>query len=162
MKTVLILCTGNSARSILAECLINRLGASEFHAVSAGSMPAGQVNPLALELLDREGFDTGGLRSKSWDEFDGRNAETDPIDIVITVCDSAAAETCPVWPGAPLTAHWGIPDPAAVTGDRALQRAAFDTAYKTLTEKIARFVNLPWAQLDKNALHDELRKIGET
>lgn len=162
MKTVLFLCTGNSARSILAECLMNRLGKGRFHAVSAGSMPAGKVNPVALELLDSLDHDTSGLRSKSWDEFAARGADTSKIDFVFTVCDSAAAEPCPVWPGEPVTAHWGLPDPAAVEGSDAEKRVAFLDTYKALSRRIEAFVNLPMDSLDRLAMRRALARIGKS
>jgi protein-tyrosine-phosphatase len=130
---VLFLCTGNSARSILAEALLNRDGGGRFHAFSAGSFPKGAVHPMALEVLREGGFATAGLRSKSWDEFAGAGAP--PLDLIVTVCDNAAGETCPVWPGHPARAHWGIADPAAVQGDG--QRAAFEEAYRLLDTRIA-------------------------
>lgn len=160
MKTVLFLCTGNSARSILAECLMNRLGKGRFHAVSAGSMPAGTVNPFAVELLKSLGYDTSALRSKSWDEF-GTAAAAD-IDFVFTVCDSAAAETCPVWPGEPVTAHWGLPDPAAVEGSDAEKQVAFLDTYKALSRRIEAFVNLPMDSLDQLAMRRALARIGKS
>ena len=131
---VLVLCTGNSARSILGEVLFNVLGKGRFIAHSAGSKPAGQVNPFALELLQQQGLATEGLRSKSWDEFAATGAPE--FDFIFTVCDNAAGETCPVWPGKPATAHWGIPDPAAVAGDDAAKRAAFRKAYDQLARRI--------------------------
>ena len=130
---VLFLCTGNSARSILAEALLNRDGGGRYRAFSAGSHPKGAVHPMALEILRDGGFPVAGLRSKSWDEFAG--AEAPPLDIIVTVCDNAAGETCPVWPGHPARAHWGIADPAAVEGDG--QRAAFEEAYRLLETRIA-------------------------
>ena len=132
-RNVLFLCTGNSARSILAEALLNRDGGGRFRAVSAGSFPKGAVHPMALEILREHGFPTDGLRSKSWDEFAVAGAP--PLDLIVTVCDNAAGETCPVWPGHPARAHWGIADPAAVEGDG--QRAAFEEAYRLLETRIA-------------------------
>ena len=155
---VLILCTGNSARSILGEVLFNVLGKGRFIAHSAGSEPAGRVNPHALELLKQQGFGTEGLRSKSWDEFAGHGAPE--IDFIFTVCDNAAGETCPVWPGKPATAHWGIPDPAAVEGDDATKRAAFRKAYDQLARRIQLFMSLPIEKLDKLALKEKLAEIG--
>ena len=158
-ETVLFLCTGNSARSILAECVLNTMAAGRFRAVSAGSQPAGTVNPFALELLDSKGLDTGGLYSKSWDAF-AEHAGGQDIDIVITVCDSAAAETCPVWPGHPLSAHWGLPDPAAVTGSDADKRVAFEAVFDALEARIAAFLDLDWTQLDRATRRAELQRIG--
>ena len=135
-RNVLFLCTGNSARSILAEALLNRLGDGRWRGFSAGSFPKGEVHPMALQLLDERGFPTGGLRSKSWDEFAGGDAP--PLDLIVTVCDNAAGETCPVWPGHPARAHWGIADPAAVEGEG--QRAAFEEAYRQLESRIAAFL----------------------
>jgi arsenate reductase len=155
---VLVLCTGNSARSILAEVLFNVLGKGKFIAHSAGSKPAGRVNPFALELLQQQGFSTEGLRSKNWDEFAAPGAPQ--IDFIFTVCDNAAGETCPVWPGKPATAHWGIPDPAAVTGDDAAKRAAFRKASEQLARRIQLFLNLPIASLDKLTLKEKLAEIG--
>jgi protein-tyrosine-phosphatase len=156
---VLFLCTGNSARSILAECLLNRLGHGRFQALSAGSRPTGAVHPLALELLDREGFDTATLRSKSWDEF--ANAGAAPIDLVVTVCDAAAGEACPLFDGAPIRAHWGIPDPAACTGDDRQKRKAFRKAYRQLERRITEFVDLPFDALDDTTLTSTLDRIGK-
>jgi arsenate reductase len=156
---VLVLCTGNSTRSILAEVLINELGKGVFRAFSAGSQPAGRVNPGAIDKLEREGLATTGLASKSWERFSGPGAPD--IDIVITVCDNAASEPCPVWPGGPVTVHWGIPDPAAVTGDDAERRAAFDAAYAALKRRIDEMVGLPVETLSREALAQALATIHE-
>ncbi len=155
---VLILCTGNSARSIMAEAILNREGADRIHAFSAGSQPNGLPNPHALSLLKDHGYDTDGLRSKSWDEFGGQGAPK--MDIIVTVCDSAAGETCPFWPGHPLVAHWGIPDPAAVKGTDAEKRAAFMEAYRRLGARISAFVNLDLETLDLSTLKQRLAEIG--
>ena len=155
---VLVLCTGNSARSILGEALFNALGKGRFIAHSAGSKPAGQVNPFALELLKQQGFGTEGLRSKSWDEFAVPGAPE--FDFIFTVCDNAAGEACPLWLGKPATAHWGIPDPAAVTGDDATKRAAFRKASEQLARRIQLFMNLPIEKLDKLVLKEKLAEIG--
>jgi protein-tyrosine-phosphatase len=155
---VLFLCTGNSARSIMAECILNRLGRPTFRAFSAGSMPKGEVNPYALNRLQVENFDTGDLRSKSWEEFAGAGAP--PLDFVFTLCDSAASEPCPVWPGQPMTAHWGLPDPAAVKGRDAVKHAAFADTMRMLSNRISRFLNLPLAKLDRLSLQQRLREIG--
>ena len=155
---VLVLCTGNSARSILGEVLFKTLGKGKFKAYSAGSKPAGKVNPGALELLHQQGLGTEGLRSKSWDEFAAPGAPE--IDFIFTVCDNAAGETCPVWPGKPATAHWGVPDPAAVQGDDANKRAAFRKAYDQLARRIQLFINLPIEKLDKLTLKEKLAEIG--
>lgn len=157
---VLILCTGNSARSILAEALVNRLGQGRFVAHSAGSFPKGQVHPAAIALLKSLGYTTDGFRSKSWDEFAGPDAL--PLDFVITVCDNAAAEVCPIWPGGPLTAHWGVPDPAAVEGSAGEIARAFDEAYRSLERRVSKFVDLPIARLDKASLKQRLDAIGLT
>ena len=154
---VLVLCTGNSARSILGEVLFNALGKGKFKAYSAGSKPAGKVNPGALELLQQQGFSTEGLRSKSWDEFAAPGVPE--IDFIFTVCDNAAGETCPIWPGKPATAHWGIPDPAQVEGDVA-RRAAFRKAYEQLARRIQLFMNVPIEKLDKLTLKEKLAEIG--
>lgn len=156
---VLFLCTGNSARSILAEAVMNRIGAGRLRGYSAGSRPTGAPNPFALALLQREGIDTGFARSKSWDEFEGEGAPK--MDFVFTVCDSAAAEECPYWPGKPMTAHWGLPDPAAVEGSDAEKALAFAETYRALTRRIQAFVSLPLASLDKLALQSRLKDIGE-
>jgi arsenate reductase len=156
---VLVLCTGNSARSIMGEVLFNALGKGRFIAYSAGSKPAGRVNPFALELLQQRGHDIAGLRSKSWDEFAAPGAPQ--IDFIFTVCDNAAGETCPFWPGKPATAHWGIPDPAGVAGDDEAKRAAFRRAYDQLARRIQMFMNLPIQKLDKLVLKQKLAEIGQ-
>lgn len=155
---VLVLCTGNSARSILAEVLFNTLGKGRFIAHSAGSKPVGRVNPLALELLQQQGHSIVGLRSKSWDEFAALGAAH--LDFIFTVCDNAAGETCPLWPGRPATAHWGIPDPAQVEGGDEVKRDAFRRAENQLARRIQLFMNLPIAALDKLALKQKLAEIG--
>lgn len=155
---VLFLCTGNSARSILAEALLNHWGKGRFRAFSAGSFPKGQVHPLAIELLQWTNLPTQGLRSKSWDEFAAPDAP--PIDFVITVCDNAAGEACPVWPGKPMTAHWGVADPAAVEGD-AEKGGAFRKALAELEARIKLFVNIPIESLDRKALEQAVRGIGQ-
>ena len=147
MKSVLFLCTGNSARSILAEAYLNHAGRGRFSAHSAGSHPAGRVNPVALELLRETGLPTAGARSKSWDEF--ARPDAPKIDFVVTVCDSAAAEVCPVWPGHPVKAHWGVPDPAAVEGTDEQKRRAFKDALTTLSRRIDLFLALPAEKLDE-------------
>lgn len=157
---VLFLCTGNSARSILAESLLNQQGGGRFRAFSAGSHPAGQVNPLALDLLEKNHFPTGELRSKPWDEF--ARPEAPQLDFVITVCDKAAGEVCPVWPGQPLTAHWGIPDPVAVEGSDEQKRHAFVHAMNQLQRRVSMFVSLPFATLDRMKLQQAVREIGKT
>lgn len=155
---VLVLCTGNSARSILGEVLFNTLSKGKFVAYSAGSKPAGRVNPFALELLQQQGFSTEGLRSKSWDEFAAPGAPE--FDFIFTVCDNAAGEACPLWLGKPATAHWGIPDPAAVSGDDAAKRAAFRKASEQLARRIQLFMSLPIESLDKLTLKEKLADIG--
>ena len=155
---VLFLCTGNSARSILSEAILNREGAGRFRAFSAGSQPKGEVHPFALDLLRNQNYPTGDLRSKSWEEFAGPRA-TD-LDFVFTVCGNAAQETCPVWPGQPMTAHWGVADPAAAEGSEAERRVAFSEAFRMLSNRISIFVNLPIASLDKLTLQKHLREIG--
>ena len=156
---VLFLCTGNSARSILAECVLSRLGQGRFRAFSAGSFPKGEVHPYALELLQRQNYRTEQLRSKSWNEFAGPGRE--PLDFVFTVCDNAAGEVCPVWPGQPMTAHWGMPDPAAAQGNEAERRLAFADAMRMLYNRLGIFVNLPLASLDKLSLQSRLHSIGK-
>jgi len=155
---VLFLCTGNSARSILAECLFRELGKGNFRAFSAGSYPKGEVHPLALRLLSEQGISTKGLRSKSWDEFAKPGAPV--MDFVFTVCDQAAGEVCPVWPGQPVTGHWGIPDPAAAGGTEAHRMLAFRNAFRTLEQRIKLFLSLPLASLDRIALKREVDAIG--
>jgi arsenate reductase len=156
MLNVLFLCTGNSARSILAEAILAADGAGRFAAFSAGSQPAGKVNPLALDTLAARGYPAHGFSSKSWNAF----AQEPAFDLIITVCDSAAAETCPVWPGRPVSAHWGIPDPAAVTGGDAERRAAFALAFERLKRRIDRMLALPIGALTPEALRAELQAIG--
>jgi len=157
---VLFLCTGNSARSIIAESVLRSVGAGRFDAYSAGSQPTGRVNPYALELLAQSGLHTDGLRSKSWDEFARPGAPT--LDFVFTVCDNAAGEVCPVWPGQPMTAHWGIPDPAAVDGDEAAKRKAFADACHTLLHRIRIFASLPLDKLDRLSLQRRLDDLGRS
>lgn len=156
---VLFLCTANSARSILGEAIINKLGKGRFKGFSAGSQPRGEVNPHSIKLLEKLGHDTSFARSKSWDEFAEDGAEQ--MDFIFTVCDSAAAETCPIWPGHPATAHWGVPDPAAVEGTEAEIGAAFGDAYRMLERRISAFLSLPLASIDKLALKQKLSDIGK-
>jgi len=155
---VLFLCTGNSARSILAEAILNRAGKGRFRGFSAGSQPKTQVNPHTLNLLRHLGYDTSALRSKSWHEF--AVADAPPLDFVFTVCDNAAGETCPFWPGQPMTAHWGIPDPAAAEGSEAEIAAAFNDAYRMLERRIQLFLALPIDKLDRMVLTKRLKDIG--
>jgi protein-tyrosine-phosphatase len=155
---VLFLCTGNSARSILAESILNKIGAGKFHAYSAGSQPKRKVHPEALRLLDSLQYETAGLRSKAWTAFAAPGAPA--LDFVFTVCDNAAGEACPLWPGQPMTAHWGIPDPAAVTGSPAEVALAFKDAYRMLERRIAVFAALPIAALDRLTLKRKLDEIG--
>ena len=158
LYNVLFLCTGNSARSILAEAILNKEGAGRFRAFSAGSFPRGKVHPAALNLLGELGYSTDGFRSKSWDELATLGAP--PLDFVFTVCDHAAGEVCPVWPGQPMTAHWGIEDPAAVEGDG--QAQAFRNAYYALQRRIQLFLALPLESIDQMSLQTRLREIGRT
>lgn len=158
-KNVLFLCTGNSARSILAECALNRLGQGRFKAYSAGSQPTGVVNPHAIDLLQRHNFSTDGLRSKNWDEFAAPGAPQ--LDFIFTVCDNAAGEVCPIWPGKPISAHWGVPDPAAVTGDYETKMAAFFDAFRQLSNRISVFTELPVGSLDQTTLQKRLDGIGK-
>jgi arsenate reductase len=160
MKNVLFLCTGNSARSILAESYLNLAGKGRFVAYSAGSHPAGKVNPFAVELLRKNRIPTDGMRSKSWDEFAVHGAPK--LDFVFTVCDNAAGEACPLWPGQPITAHWGVPDPAAVEGSDDVRRKAFLRAYAELSNRINLFLNLPLDKVDRLVLQRKLREIGKT
>jgi arsenate reductase len=157
---VLFLCTGNSARSILAESLINLWGRGRFKGYSAGSHPKGAVHPFALELLKQVKLPTEGLRSKSWDEFAAPGAP--PLDFVFTVCDNAAGEACPYWPGQPVTAHWGVPDPAAVEGSDADKWVAFRAAFQALENRIKLFTSLPIATIDRMTLKEHLDAIGKT
>ena len=157
---VLFICTGNSARSILAEAILNREGRGRFRAFSAGSHPKGAVHPYALDLLRRTNHPVAELRSKSWDAFVAPGAP--PLDFAFTVCDNAAGEVCPVWPGQPMTAHWGLPDPAAVEGNEAEKRAAFAEAYRMLASRISIFASLPLAALDRLSLQKRLDEIGRT
>ncbi len=156
---VLFICTGNSARSIMAEAVLNRAGRGRFHAFSAGSQPKGQVHQYAIDLLKRLHYDVSGARSKSWAEFTGPNAPK--LDFAFTLCDDAAAETCPVWPGQPMTAHWGMPDPAAATGTEAEIRFAFADTMRMLTNRINIFVSLPMKSLDLLTLQKQLDAIGK-
>ena len=156
---VLFLCTGNSARSILAEAFLNSAGGGRFRAYSAGSHPAGKVNPYALELLKKNRLGTESLRSKSWDEFAKPGAPE--LHFVFTVCDNAAGETCPFWPGQPVTAHWGVPDPAAVEGTDEQKRKAFLDAFTQLSTRIRLFLNLPIERLERHSLEKHLREIGK-
>src|SRR5438067_258228 len=155
---VLFLCTGNSARSIMAEAILNKLGAGKFRAYSAGSQPKGRVNPHTIQLLQSLGYDTSGFRSKSWNEFAKLGAP--PLDFAFTVCDNAAGETCPVWPGQPMTAHWGIPDPADAKGNAAEIALAFKDSYRMLNQRISIFASLPLRPLDQMSLQKKLRDIG--
>ena len=155
---VLFLCTGNSARSVLAEAILNKIGAGKFRAYSAGSQPKGDVNPGTIRLLQSLGYETGTFRSKSWNEFARPGAPE--IDFIFTVCDDAAGETCPVWPGKPMTAHWGVPDPAAANGNPSEIAAAFNDAYRMLHRRIEIFAALPIASLDAMTLQARLRDIG--
>ncbi|HTV80207.1 MAG TPA: arsenate reductase ArsC [Steroidobacteraceae bacterium] len=158
--SVLFLCTGNSARSILAESLMNHWGRGRIRAYSAGSHPKGTVHPIALELLRQTGMPTAGLRSKAWDEFAAPGAP--PIDLVITVCDNAAGETCPLWPGHPVKAHWGVPDPAAAEGSDLQQWSAFRGAFRALENRIQLFLSLPLESLDRVNFKDRVDAIGLT
>ena len=156
--SVLFLCTGNSARSIIAETILNKVGAGKFRAYSAGSQPKGKVNPHTIRLLRDLGYDVSGFRSKSRDDF--AKSGGPKFDFVFTVCDNAAAETCPVWPGQPMTAHWGIPDPAEATGSEAEVALAFKEAYRLLNQRIGIFVSLPLRSLNQLTLQHKLREIG--
>jgi arsenate reductase (thioredoxin) len=154
----LFLCTGNSARSIMAEAILNKLGAGKFRACSAGSQPKGQVHPETLRLLQSLGYDTSSFRSKSWREFAKPGAPS--LDFAFTVCDNAAGETCPVWPGQPMTAHWGVPDPAEAKGTEAEIALSFKNAYRMLQQRIAIFTALPLRSLDRLTLQSKLKEIG--
>ncbi|GAB3257361.1 arsenate reductase ArsC [Chitinimonas naiadis] len=156
---VLFICTGNSARSILAEVVMNHLGAGHFHAYSAGSFPRGEVNPLTIETLEKHSYPTEGLRSKSWDEFAGADAPA--MDFIFTVCDKAAGEACPAWPGQPITAHWGFTDPSHVEGDHDTRLVAFNKTLVEITNRLRIFLSLPLDKVDRMSLQHELRKLGE-
>lgn len=155
---VLFLCTHNSARSVLAEGIMNRLGKGRFKGYSAGSMPSGRVNPMALDLLKSLGYDISELRSKSWEEFAKPGAPQ--MDFIFTVCDNAAHEVCPIWPGHPASAHWGLPDPSTAEGTEAEKRLAFADTHRMLSQRIGAFINLPFASLDRMALKQRLDEIG--
>jgi arsenate reductase len=157
---VLFLCTGNSARSILAESILNKIGHGRFHGCSAGSMPSGQVNPHALTILQRLGYPTAGLRSKSWDEFAVAGAPE--FDFIITVCDNAAGEVCPIWPGQPMRTHWSVPDPALAQGNEAQIALAFAGAHRVLRNRIDLFISLPIDKLEALSLKRRLDEIGQT
>ena len=157
---VLILCTGNSARSIMAEALINTMGQGRFRAYSAGSHPTGKVNPFAVEKVESVKYPTENLRSKSWDEY--ATPDAPKMDFIITVCDNAAGEMCPVWPGQPISAHWGFEDPAAVEGTDAEKRRAFEQTFRHMMNRVRLFVNLPLKMLDQTAIKRELANIGKT
>ena len=157
---VLFLCTHNSARSVMAECIMNRLGSGKFKAYSAGSQPSGTIHPYAVELLQRLNYDTGTLRSKSWEEFARPGAPE--LDFVFTVCDDAANEVCPVWPGQPMSAHWGLPDPSRAEGNEAERRFVFADTHRMLHQRISIFINLPIASLDRLSLQKRLDEIGRT
>jgi arsenate reductase len=160
LLNVLFLCTGNSARSIMAERILNREGRGKFRAYSAGSQPTGKINPFALNLLRKMNYDVSNLRSKSWDEFAGPDAPK--LDFVFTVCDDAANEVCPVWPGQPMTAHWGLPDPSKAQGNDAEKAFAFDDCMRMLNQRIGIFVSLPLDKLNKLSLQQHLDEIGRT
>jgi arsenate reductase (thioredoxin) len=160
VRNVLFLCTGNSARSIIAEAILNSIGDARLRAFSAGSFPTGRVNPFALELLERKRVPIDGLRSKSWDEFARQDAPN--LHFIFTVCDQAAAEVCPVWPGKPISAHWGVPDPAAVRGSDVEIRRAFLTTFTLLQRRVSLFASLPLAKLENPALQTMLDEIGQS
>lgn len=156
---VLFICTGNSARSILAEAILNQLGGGRFRAYSAGSQPRGAVHPLTIETLRDSNFDASSFRSKSWDEF--ATADAPQMDFIFTVCDNAAGEECPLWPGHPVTAHWGFADPAAVEGSSEIRKAAFAKTWREISQRIRIFLNLPFDKLDRMSLQKQLTDIGE-
>jgi len=160
IRNVLFLCTGNSARSIMAECILNSIGRGRFRAFSAGSHPKGEIHAHALDLLRKLNYPTGDLRSKGWDAFAAHDAPR--LDFVLTVCDNAANEICPIWPGQPMTAHWGVPDPAAALGTEAERRLAFADAYRMLNNRIGIFASLPLDSLDRLSLRNRLDEIGRT
>ncbi|WP_316862925.1 arsenate reductase ArsC [uncultured Cohaesibacter sp.] len=156
---VLFLCTGNSARSIIGEAVLNRIGNGRFKGFSAGSKPKGEVHPFTMELLENQNFDVSAFRSKSWDAFSGPDAPV--MDFVFTVCDNAANEVCPVWPGQPMSAHWGVPDPAAAEGSEIEQRLAFADTLRMLEQRLSIFISLPLSSLDRLSLQRELDEIGQ-
>jgi len=160
IMNVLFLCTGNSARSIMAETILNSLGAKRFRAYSAGSHPAGSVNPIAIGWLKKNRFDTDSLRRKSWDEFAAPGAPV--MDFVLTVCDNAAGEVCPVWPGQPISAHWGVEDPVSVQGTSEEKEKAFSNVFMILNRRISIFISLPFASLDRISLNREVKDIGQS
>jgi protein-tyrosine-phosphatase len=163
LLNVLFLCTHNSARSVLAESIMNRVGAGRFRAFSAGSMPSGRINPHAIALLQHLNYKTDDLRSKAWDEFaKANNPEAPDLDFVFTVCDNAAGEVCPIWPGQPMTAHWGVPDPSSTEGTEAEVAVAFAEAYRQLNNRISLFCALPLQSIDKLSLQNRLNEIGKT
>ena len=163
VMNVLFLCTHNSARSVLAESIMNRVGAGRFRAFSAGSMPSGKIKPHAIALLKHLNYKTDDLRSKAWDEFaKANNPEAPDLDFVFTVCDNAAGEVCPIWPGQPMTAHWGVPDPSTVTGTEAEVSLAFAEAYRQLNNRITLFCALPLQSIDRLSLQNRLNEIGQT
>lgn len=159
LLNVLFLCTGNSSRSIMAEAILNSIGSKRFKAYSAGSHPAGSVNPMAMALLQKNHFDTNELRSKSWDEFAAPNAPV--MDFVLTVCDNAAGEICPVWPGQPISAHWGVEDPGHAEGSQEDKEKAFSKAFMILHRRISLLTSLPWKNLDRMSLQREVKIIGQ-
>ncbi len=156
---VLFLCTHNSARSVMAECILNKEGAGRFRAYSAGSQPSGRINPSVKDLLEHLGHDTAGLRSKTWDEFAGRDAPQ--MDFIFTVCDNAAGEVCPVWPGHPMTAHWGFPDPSSAKGSEAEKAAFTADVFRQIQRRLQLFMSLPLTSLDKLALKRKLAEMGQ-
>ena len=156
---VLFLCTGNSARSIIAEAVLNKLGGGKIRAYSAGSYPRGEVHPLTLQLLQENGHDVNSLRSKSWDEF--ATADAPKMDFVFTVCDQAAGEVCPAWPGQPITAHWGFADPAATVGDTEMQRKVFSKIYIEITNRLQTFLSLPIDKIDRASLQNKVRELSQ-
>lgn len=160
IMNVLFLCTGNSARSIMAEAILNSLGANRFRAYSAGSHPAGSVNPITIDWLKKNRFETSSLRNKSWNEFAVPGAPV--MDFVLTVCDNAAGEVCPVWPGQPISAHWGVEDPVSVEGTTEEKEKAFSNVFLILNRRIALFTSLPIASLDRISLHREVKNIGQS
>jgi protein-tyrosine-phosphatase len=163
VMNVLFLCTHNSARSVLAESIMNRVGAGRFRAFSAGSMPSGKINPHVIALLKHLNFKTDDLRSKAWDEFSkAQNPDAPDLDFVFTVCDNAAGEVCPIWPGQPMTAHWGVPDPSTATGTEAEVALAFAEAYRQLNNRITLFCALPLQSIDRLSLQNRLNDIGKT